>query len=208
MLPLDYGTVDHDSEPMPCRCGVPTCRRLITGQDWRRPELQQKYGGHFAWFLLGKIRAGPNKEKRPTPKMFFFLSRLPDFLPLSNRPRQHIQVNHRPVQQQRRPDAAVELGPEFLPFAHRRSFRPGRPPRLAQHLLDALRIDLTFCTVPSKASTMHPDNSRSQAFWQVAGLSKTSTQTTFEPTATATPTAPSGYFSFSRYSVILSARFS
>ena len=55
---------------------------------------------------------------------------------------------------------------------------------------------------------MHPESSRSQAFWQVPALSKTSTQTTFEPTATATPTAPSGYFSFSRYEVILSAKFS
>jgi hypothetical protein len=30
---------------------------LITGQDWRRPDLQRKYGGYFAWFLLEKIRA-------------------------------------------------------------------------------------------------------------------------------------------------------
>jgi SET domain-containing protein len=56
-LTLDYATIDHDSEPMPCRCGARNCRRLITGRDWQRPELQEKYGNFFAWYLLEKIRA-------------------------------------------------------------------------------------------------------------------------------------------------------
>jgi SET domain-containing protein len=55
-LTLDYATIDHDCEPMTCRCGVPTCRGLITGRDWQKPELQQKYGNYFAWYLLEKIR--------------------------------------------------------------------------------------------------------------------------------------------------------
>jgi hypothetical protein len=56
-LTLDYATIDHDSEPMACRCGAADCRRLITGQDWQQRELQQKYGSYFAWYLLEKIRA-------------------------------------------------------------------------------------------------------------------------------------------------------
>jgi hypothetical protein len=56
-LTLDYATIDHDTEPMPCRCGAPGCRRVITGQDWQQPELQRKYGSYFAWYLLEKIRA-------------------------------------------------------------------------------------------------------------------------------------------------------
>ena len=56
-LTLDYATIDHDAEPMECRCGAPGCRRMITGQDWQKPELQRKYGGYFAWYLLEKIRA-------------------------------------------------------------------------------------------------------------------------------------------------------
>jgi hypothetical protein len=56
-LTLDYATIDHDSEPMDCRCGAAGCRRLITGRDWQKPELQQKYGSYFAWYLLEKIRA-------------------------------------------------------------------------------------------------------------------------------------------------------
>ena len=57
-LTLDYATIDHDSEPMACACGADGCRRLITGRDWQKPELQEKYGGYFAWYLLEKIRAG------------------------------------------------------------------------------------------------------------------------------------------------------
>jgi len=56
-LTLDYATIDHDSDSMRCKCGAPGCRGLITGQDWQRPELQQKYGSYFAWYLLEKIRA-------------------------------------------------------------------------------------------------------------------------------------------------------
>jgi SET domain-containing protein len=58
-LTVDYATIDHDSEPMVCRCGAPGCRRLVTGRDWQKPELQQKYGSYFAWYLLEKIRAQP-----------------------------------------------------------------------------------------------------------------------------------------------------
>jgi|SRR5262245_7519836 len=56
-LTLDYATIDHDTEPMVCRCGAECCRGLITGTDWQKPELQQKYGDHFAWYLLEKMRA-------------------------------------------------------------------------------------------------------------------------------------------------------
>jgi SET domain-containing protein len=56
-LTLDYATIDHDTDPMPCRCGTASCRGIITGQDWQNPELQQKYGPFFAWYLLEKIRA-------------------------------------------------------------------------------------------------------------------------------------------------------
>jgi hypothetical protein len=42
---------------MVCRCGAEGCRRLITGQDWQKPALQEKYGSYFAWYLLEKIRS-------------------------------------------------------------------------------------------------------------------------------------------------------
>ncbi len=55
-LTLDYATIERPAGPMPCRCGTGSCRRLIASQDWRRPELQRKYGHFFAWYLLEKIR--------------------------------------------------------------------------------------------------------------------------------------------------------
>jgi SET domain-containing protein len=56
-LTIDYGTIDHDAEPMTCRCGAANCRGTITGEDWRRHDLQRKYGDHFAWHLLRRIRS-------------------------------------------------------------------------------------------------------------------------------------------------------
>src|SRR5262249_39801756 len=55
-LTLDYATIDQDAEPMACRCGSRSCRGLITRDDWKKPELQEKYGGYFAWHLLQKMQ--------------------------------------------------------------------------------------------------------------------------------------------------------
>jgi len=39
-----------------CACGASTCRGVVTGQDWRKPELQRKYGDYMSWYLLRKMR--------------------------------------------------------------------------------------------------------------------------------------------------------
>jgi len=41
---------------MACSCGSALCRGVITGEDWRRPELQARYGDHWIPALLGRIR--------------------------------------------------------------------------------------------------------------------------------------------------------
>ena len=56
-LTVDYGTTVCHEEPMACTCGAATCRGTITGEDWRRHDLQLKYGDHFAWHLLQRIRS-------------------------------------------------------------------------------------------------------------------------------------------------------
>jgi SET domain-containing protein len=58
-LTHDWATTDDDTYRMECRCGAPACRKIITGQDWRRTELQEKYGHYMSWYLLERIgRAG------------------------------------------------------------------------------------------------------------------------------------------------------
>lgn len=41
---------------MACACGSPACRTVISGNDWRRPALQQRYGDHWTPGLLRRIQ--------------------------------------------------------------------------------------------------------------------------------------------------------
>ena len=54
-LTHDWATTDDDEYELDCRCGAPTCRKVITGRDWRRRDLQEKYRGHFSTYLADKI---------------------------------------------------------------------------------------------------------------------------------------------------------
>ncbi len=54
-LTHDWATTDDDTYSMECLCAAPSCRRIITGQDWRRKELQEKYGHYMSSYLLEKI---------------------------------------------------------------------------------------------------------------------------------------------------------
>jgi hypothetical protein len=56
-LTLDYATADDDTWEMACACGSTACRGHVSGQDWRRPELQRRYQGWFAAYLHRKIAA-------------------------------------------------------------------------------------------------------------------------------------------------------
>ena len=54
----DYATSTGDgSFRMDCRCGSTLCRRTITGDDWRLPELRQRYGAHWVPALLARMPA-------------------------------------------------------------------------------------------------------------------------------------------------------
>jgi hypothetical protein len=57
-LTHDWAMTDDDDYRMDCRCGSAACRRVITGQDWRRPDLQARYGEHMSWYLREKIARG------------------------------------------------------------------------------------------------------------------------------------------------------
>ena len=55
-LTHDWATTDDDNYEMACRCGAPSCRKVITGQDWRRKDLQEKYEGNMSRYLMEKIK--------------------------------------------------------------------------------------------------------------------------------------------------------
>jgi uncharacterized protein len=54
-LTHDWATTDDLDYEMECRCGARNCRGVITGKDWMKRELQEKYEGWFCWFLERKI---------------------------------------------------------------------------------------------------------------------------------------------------------
>ncbi len=48
-LTVDYATGSTDAEMVVrCHCETYRCRQLVTGDDWRIPQVQQRYAGHLA----------------------------------------------------------------------------------------------------------------------------------------------------------------
>jgi uncharacterized protein len=54
-LTTDYAMFDDFDGWMDCQCGTPSCRGRISGRDWTRPELQEKYRGYFSWYLTRRM---------------------------------------------------------------------------------------------------------------------------------------------------------
>jgi uncharacterized protein len=54
-LTHDWAMTDDDSYRMECNCGSNNCRKVITGKDWKKKELQERYGKHMSAYLLRKI---------------------------------------------------------------------------------------------------------------------------------------------------------
>ncbi len=60
---LDYAMCDgSDYDEFECSCGSANCRGRVTGEDWRRPELWERYDGYFMPYLQRRI-AALKKEK-------------------------------------------------------------------------------------------------------------------------------------------------
>src|SRR5437868_5134466 len=54
-LTHDWAMTDDDDGRMECRCGSAMCRGIVTGKDWQRPELQERYGAFMSSYLREKI---------------------------------------------------------------------------------------------------------------------------------------------------------
>ena len=54
-LTHDWAMTDDDNYSVECNCGALNCRKVLTGKDWQRPELQKRYAGYFSAYLARKI---------------------------------------------------------------------------------------------------------------------------------------------------------
>ena len=54
-ITFDYAMSESSHYEMPCRCGDKICRSVITGEDWKRSDLQKRYKGYFSDYLAKKI---------------------------------------------------------------------------------------------------------------------------------------------------------
>lgn len=53
---FDYAMTDGSPyDEFECTCGAPDCRGWITGNDWKNPELWQRYAGFFSQYLRRRI---------------------------------------------------------------------------------------------------------------------------------------------------------
>ena len=54
-LAHDWAMTDDDDYSVDCKCCAPNCRKILTGKDWQRADLQKRYTGYFSAHLADKI---------------------------------------------------------------------------------------------------------------------------------------------------------
>ncbi len=62
-LTTDYALFDDHDETMRCQCRTPSCRGMISGRDWQRPDLQRKYGSYFSSYLQRRFVGQPDYRR-------------------------------------------------------------------------------------------------------------------------------------------------
>lgn len=50
-LCLDYAVAMNTDYELKCNCGSENCRKVVSGYDWKKIEIQEKYNGYFAHFI-------------------------------------------------------------------------------------------------------------------------------------------------------------
>jgi hypothetical protein len=48
-------TDSDDYDQFKCNCNTSACREVVSGDDWKRPELRDRYAGWFAEYLARRI---------------------------------------------------------------------------------------------------------------------------------------------------------
>jgi uncharacterized protein len=54
-LTHDWAMTDDDDYSVECKCSAANCRKILTGKDWQRQDLQKRYAGYFSAYLADKI---------------------------------------------------------------------------------------------------------------------------------------------------------
>src|SRR5215813_10586250 len=54
-LTHDWAMTDDDVYSVECSCSASDCRKILTGKDWQRRDLQKRYAGYFSAYLARKI---------------------------------------------------------------------------------------------------------------------------------------------------------
>ena len=54
-ITFDYAMTESSDFSFSCECGAQNCRHVVTGEDWKLPELQKKYKGYFSDYLQKRI---------------------------------------------------------------------------------------------------------------------------------------------------------
>lgn len=66
---FDYGMIMHPNSKSDslftfnCLCDTKKCRKIISENDWKRPDLQKRYNGYFQYYLQKKIDKVTKKRK-------------------------------------------------------------------------------------------------------------------------------------------------
>ena len=53
---VDYAFMESEFKTFECKCGSSNRRKIITKDDWRSKELQEKYGKYFSSYLKKKFQ--------------------------------------------------------------------------------------------------------------------------------------------------------
>jgi len=61
-LTFDYAMTDSSEyDQFDCACGKLNCRGKITGKDWQKSELKEKYNNYFSAFISKLIKLSHSK---------------------------------------------------------------------------------------------------------------------------------------------------
>lgn len=61
-LTFDYAMSESHRFRIKCNCNKVSCRKVVTGNDWRKKELRKRYDGYFSEYLQRKIDESRKKE--------------------------------------------------------------------------------------------------------------------------------------------------